>query len=760
MRRWSRLSLSALVFLALACEDTSSTGPRGVKAGDAGVLDAVAPDGAPVEASLPPRSDATVTPQDATSALDDGGSGPTPDAGLEPPEPVAVGWVEVALEPRRPLYGIEEAVVVRAQAFDRAGRALDDADFTFETVPPGRAVVGAAGDLAFLGEGPGAVLACTVGAVCGRAAFWVDAGPPKLTVVSPARGAALGGDRTESIPVRGNASDSGGAVTVRVNGEEVAVGPTGDFSLDVPARFGVNRVEVTADDGVRRPPAREVRDVLWAPRWIRADAQGVRLGASASLRIAQALLDADRAPVAPEPPEVVLDDLASLLVSALALADASALLAVPEIAEGEVLRLRVTDFTLGLPEVALRVVPSGLELFLRLPEVRISTEGAFSFQGESISLDGALDASIAAFALVDLSVDAEGALVVATRDAGVVVERLVGRLADPSANALLESLGSRLREVVETLAGEVVVSVVRDELPGFLSDGLGGLVGSLRALPINLDTGLPGAPVVSLTLSLVPSGVDAARDRRLDLELDGAIDQGRAVAAPAEGVPGVPAFPATPPPPYSERPLALLLRLELLNGLLHEVWRTGLLQLEPPLPPELGMGLGAIRLDARLPPVVAPGEPGSAWPLEVQIGELRVEIRAVGAARADVYALRLRAGLSLAPNAGGALGLVTEDEPRVDAELLEQADDRPVLSADALALLFGAAVWPELERALAGGLSLAIPSVEVDASAFAAFAPRLSSLTLRPSFGDPPTFFDGWLVLGGALETRIGISAP
>jgi hypothetical protein len=33
-------------------------------------------------------------------------------------------------------------------------------------------------------------------------------------------------------------------------------------------------------------------------------------------------------------------------------------------------------------------------------------------------------------------------------------------------------------------------------------------------------------------------------------------------------------------------------------------------------------------------------------------------------------------------------------------------------------------------------------------------------LTLRPSFGDPPTVFDGWLVLGGALETRVGIAAP
>jgi hypothetical protein len=133
-----------------------------------------------------------------------------------------------------------------------------------------------------------------------------------------------------------------------------------------------------------------------------------------------------------------------------------------------------------------------------------------------------------------------------------------------------------------------------------------------------------------------------------------------------------------------------------------------------------------------LPPVVAPALPASDWPLEAQIGALRVELRAPAAERGDVYMVRLAAGLTLAPDETGALSLATEAEPRVDAELVEQADDQPVLTPDALEVLFATAVWPQLEQALAGGLAVTLPEIQVDAGAFAGFAPRLQSLTLRP----------------------------
>jgi hypothetical protein len=94
----------------------------------------------------------------------------------------------------------------------------------------------------------------------------------------------------------------------------------------------------------------------------------------------------------------------------------------------------------------------------------------------------------------------------------------------------------------------------------------------------------------------------------------------------------------------------------------------------------------------------------------------------------------------------------------VDAELVEQADDQPVLTPDALEVLFATAVWPQLEQALAGGLAVTLPEIQVDAGAFAGFAPRLQSLTLRPDLSAPPRLVDGWLVLAGDLALAVGVA--
>jgi len=740
------LSLSMLFVVALsACQDDA---PRRKPGGGDARLDAA--DAAPLTDSAPPPVDVSPPPVDAVSTVD-----ATVDADATAPAPV--GWVEVTLSPRRPVYGPEDEVTARARVFAVTGAALDDVSFAFDVAPAGAATVDALGRITWAAEGPGAVRACTPEGVCGETAFWVDAGPPKLTIASPETGSALGGDQTSTIRVRGNAVDSSGAVVVRVNGDVVGVEPSGDFLVDLPARFGVNHVEVTADDGVRRPPSRATRDVLWAPRWVRADADGVTLPEAGALRLDQSLLDSDAPRPALDAAQVALPNLASLLTTALALAEPDALLPQAPLSEGDVLRLSIEGVDLGAPEVELRVVPEGLELFLRLGEIRVTTAGAFAFQGESIALDGALVARVAAFALIDV-VTQEGTLTAAHRASGVVVEGIEGRFADPAANALIETLGGRLRGLVEGLVEDVIVGVVRDQLPTLLSDGLQGLVGGLARLPVELNTGIAGAPVASLTLGLSPARVTTPRDTFVGVELDARVSQRAPVVSPSERVPGVPALEASSSPRALDAQIGLLLRLELLNALLHEVWRTGLLQLELPLPDALAATLGRVTIDARLPPVVAPALPGSAWPLDAQIGALRVEIRAPAAERGDVYMVRLAAGLTLAPGDTGTLSLSTEPEPRVDAELIEQADDQPVLTPDALEVLFATAVWPQLEQALAGGLAVTLPEVQVDAGAFAGFAPRLQSLALRPDLSSAPRLVDGWLVLTGGLALTVGLA--
>jgi hypothetical protein len=271
--------------------------------------------------------------------------------------------------------------------------------------------------------------------------------------------------------------------------------------------------------------------------------------------------------------------------------------------------------------------------------------------------------------------------------------------------------------------------------------------------------GIEGAPVAELTLGLLPEGVDRQRRTGLALVLEGRLTHPEPVASPFP-VPGIPVVSMGDPPQDRDLSLGLALRLDLLNGLLHEVWRTGLLQITPALPPELAAVVQQVRLDAHLPPVVAPAEPGAAFPMDAQLGDVRVFLTGPAGGEADEYVLTLTAGISLEMDEAGALRLVTADAPTISAELLRQAGDRPVLAPAALEILFGAAVWPGIRDALAGGLSLAIPAVAVDAAQISAVAPRIEGLELRPSFGGRPAVVSGWLLLEGGLTSVVTLGPP
>ncbi|MCK6570438.1 hypothetical protein L6V77_04915 [Myxococcota bacterium] len=754
--------------MAAGCADTAAGG------GKTATPDAEPPDAAVSDAQLPsPPLDATAH-DDGGPAGDDAARGdaqadaeepppPDPDAArpgkpdAAPPPAPRIGFVEVSLTPRQGLYAPAVPPVAEATVRGRDGAPLPEVPVTWRLEPAALGSIDAAGVLAFTGEGPGTVVACTAepDVICGRAHLYVDAGLPTLEVLSPDRGAALGGDRTETIAVRGRAADTGGTVTVRVNGVPVGVGPDGAFALDVPATFGINHLEVTADDGVQPQSVRVTRDVLWAPEYLRVEADGALVPDAARLWLGQALLDLDQPAVIPDVAGPwAVDDLATLLAGLLGTADANALLGGVD-AGG----LTIRRVVLGVPEVDLFVVPAGLELFLRLGGLHLDVEGAFDFEGARLDLTGGLDASLAAFASLTFAIADDGGLVIEVAEGGVVLESLSGRFADPAAQALIDTLGSRLRGTVEGLASGLVDSIVREQLPTLVRTGLDGLVGSLADIPIRLDVGIEGAPVAELALGLVPESVSRRRRTGLALVLEGRLTQTGPVEAPAP-VPGVPAVTSGEPPQGQDLALGLAVRLDLLNGLLHEVWRTGLLQITPTLPPELAAVVQQVRLDARLPPVVAPAAPGADFPMDAQLGDVRVFLTGPAGGEPDEYVLTLTAGISLEMDDAGALRLVTADAPVIAAELLHQAGQRPVLAPEALEILFGAAVWPGIRDALAGGLSLAIPAVAVDAAQISAAAPRVEALELRPGFGGRPAVIGGWLLLEGGLTSVVTLGPP
>ena len=731
-----------LALCLAACDDTPG--------GRADPPDAGPTDGAP--ADLDPGADAQPDggpePDAAPPAIPDAAAPVDPDAG--PPRPA---WIEVALTPRLPLYDLDDHPVLSAQAFDRVGEPLD-AEFEWSVAPPGSAQLDGARALTFLGEGSGVARAC-VADVCGRVAFHVDAGPPVLQVTSPARGAALGADGARTIRVRGSATDTGHDVVVRVNGVRVDVGEGGAFSLDLPARFGVNRVVTTADDGVRRPPVLDARDVLWAPRYARADERGATVAAALTLRLDQAVLDADGAVELPEGEgEAHLTELAQVIEAMLALAEVDDALGDPQVADDAAFSLRVEGISLGAPAVELSFTEAGIELFLRLPQVEIEVSGQLVLEGEGIDLGGTLRAGIAAFASSRVALDDDGAFTAWVVDTGVAVESLGGAFADETAQVLVGTLGSRLRGIARDLAVDLVDGVIREQLPDVIRQAIGSLLDSVREIPLRADVGIEGAPPIDLVMHLDPSELTLRRQRTMRIDLDARVRQPMQVAAPHED-PGVPTL---APEAFADLPgegFGAALRLALVNAILHEIWRAGVLQLTPPLPAEVAGLFGAVFVDARLPPVVAPAPAGSVSPLEVQIGDLRMVTQPPGAPNPDVYGLTLRAGMTVRTQ-GGRIELVVAGEPDLQAVLISKGSDRPIAAA-ALAALVGSIVWPLVLESVDGGLGFGIDPVALDAGALGGLAPRIAGLTLAPAFSEPPRVEAGRILLEGGMGVTVEV---
>ena len=729
-------ALLCLCALLYACDD-SATGASGET--DATGSDATASDAGPGGA------DVAVTP--------DPDAAPEPDMFVWP----EAGFVEMHLLPRRAVYTRDDHPQATAIVYDRFGEELAGYPLRWDVRPAAQASLDDTQTLTFLEEGAGAVRACVHPDLCGRVSFFVDDAAPILEIISPARGEVVVGP-DPVIEVRGR-TDADPEIAVFINDLPVEVAADGTFSWSTRARFGLNRIDAIADDGVRRPPTRVVQDVVWAPAIHPVQADGVDLPDPISVRIDQRLLDTGEPPPEPDMGVQTVSDIAGLLEVFLARVEPLGLLVDdPVLAEGAPMSLRVEGLDIGTPDAELNFTDQGLEAFLRIDGLSITTSGNFDLEGVDIGLDGTVSVNAAAFVSVAIEADADGVPTLRIIDADVAIERVFGDMADSTAQAILDTFGSLLRTVIEGFARDLVDDVVRQEVPNFLEGSLAGALDGLRHIP--LDVVDDGPPAIDLHLDLnfeLDAPVSTARDS-LALGLRGRVGQRGPVAAPhpsqgipAEGVGEAPTWPAA-------GGLAFAVRLLTINALAHEVWRQGLLQLDlnASIPEEFSALIADARVDARLPPLVVATAPGSPYFFELQLGELDLYARSAANDAPDRFVISLRAGLVLEVGEGGIRFDIT-DEPDIRAFLLEQGGDRPVLPADALARLIGPLVWPQVREALGEGLQLDLPEAHVGAEVYGEIAPTLRDIHLVPSFPLDPIIRHGWLVLAAGFEARLSV---
>ncbi|MCB9553041.1 MAG: hypothetical protein H6705_14420 [Myxococcales bacterium] len=723
--RW--VVMAAIAMACVACDDnTASTGDGADAMTDGDAM--MAPDDmAAVDASRPVVDMAVA-----------------PDAAL--PEPA---FIELGLSPRAGLYTRADHPQVTVTVYDRIGRVIEggEALLFFDVQPAGRATLDDMRVLTFVSEGQGAVRGCVDSTLCGRVSFFVDDAPPSLVLERPARGEIVSGEPV--IAVAGRTDPGPGSPRVFVNDAEVEVAADGTFATTLRAEFGLNRIDVIADDGVRRPPVRVVREVVWAPAVLPPTDEGFVIEDAVVLRLDQRLLDAGlAAPAADEMGAQTVGDLAGAVELFLARLALIGLVPDRQIADDDALRLSIEDIRPGVPDVAIALVSDGMEVFLRLEDLAIVTGGEVSLEGERFDLRGEITVTAAAFAGITVEPGPGGEPVLRVGEIGVAIEALGGTMADSTAQALVDTLGSLVRTVLDGFAQELVAQLVRDEVPEFIELGLGDALAPLGHIPLDVEE-----PPVALDLGfLLAEPRITARDA-LTLSLRGEIRQRGAVVPPypSPGVPvvGVDAEPIWP----ADAALGVAVRLVTVNALLDAVWRQGALRLDLTafLPPEVAGLLSGGRVDARIAPLVVPGARGGPYAFELQVGELDLWLESPLNAMPDHYVLSLRAGMVLEVGEGG-IRFDIADEPDLRAELVAAGGARPVLPAESLGPLLGRVAWVEVREAIGEGLDLAIEPIAVDLAQFAALAPTLRAVEVLPRFPAPPGVRNGWFTLGASVE--------
>jgi hypothetical protein len=585
------------------------------------------------------------------------------------------------------------------------------------------------------------------GPLCDAAVLTVDDGAPTLEVRSPRPGDQLVGP--DPIVVTGNVADAGMAV-VYVDGAPVEVDAAGDFATTVIPAFGVNHVTVTASDGLT--PAETVEmDVLWAPAYSPAvSADGARpevaLEDGLVLSLGQRFFD-DGLPLDPSTEPVTTEDLADLVELVVGSVDVGELLPDPVIDAGG-LTLRLTDVELGDVRAELDVVDEGVELYVRLGALRATSTGSFAFGAETVDLDGELDASAVAYALLTVrqTDDPDAPVEVAVEGLVVTLEAVEPDFVSPETDALLEFLlPVLLSPLEEQLVGALGDALV-ETIPALLADALLALDGLLAEQTFDLETDFFDPVSVA-----VDGGIETLTPRFGDDllgTLSARVGTDRAIAFPdAPGVPRV-EVETERPPLYRGGRLQLGVRLALLNGLLHVLWNSGLLDLDltEVLPDQFGSLAERATLNGRLPPVLRPPRPDEDVDVVLSLGQAEADLVLTDGAVAT-YGLTLEVGVRLAI-ADGQIALTVSETPFVRVWDIVPPPPTSLLTKDVLGTLL-VQLWPTLTD----GLDLAFDLPLNDLGGLA--GPELGGLDLALASGATVQRRGGLLIVDTTLVGQL-----
>lgn len=653
------------------------------------------------------------------------------------PEPAAI---QARINPSRTWYHTGQDVMVTGVVTSIDGEDIPDVEVAWTIEPASAGTIGSptpdprSRTITLSLEGTAEITGCVVEEdpdpavepLCDSLIVRVDDGMPSLEVTSPQPGDQLDGD--PSIAVEGSVADQD-MVNVYINGVPAEVDPMGGFRGEVPARFGVNHLVVSATDGLTDVSEAEM-DVLWAPEYMPAVGMDgtprVTMDDGLRLWLGQGFFD-DGMPLDPDATPVVTRDLADVLELVVANLDVQSLVPSPVVDDPPTFTLSVSDARVADPTAELDVTEDGIDLFLRIGEISADTSGALMVDTVSLPLTGQVRAGAVAFAHLTVRKDAPDAeLEVTLGDLTVGLERVEGDFVSDETDAVFLLAAGLLRTTLETVLVDALRETLDDSIPEVLRDALGAIDTALQDQQIELDS--EPFPPVTIELDGRIGALSGAFRRELLATL--ALDVGTDVAAVHPDAPGVPIYDPRPALPFvNEGSIQLGVRLALLNGLLHALWNSGLLEVDASaLLPDAVSGLvSEARLIGRMPPVLRPAREDEEDDLVLTVGQLELELTFMG--EPVRFAVSIDAGVNLDVIAN-AVSIDIAEEPTLRVWTLQAPSNPRLLTSDTVETLL-LDLWPDLRDSVAGGLSIDLPLPSL--GDLGGLAPDLAGLTLELS---------------------------
>ncbi len=657
---------------------------------------------------------------------------------------------EAQINPSRTWYHTGQTVLLLGVVTDGLGEAIDDVEVIWTVEPAGAATLDAPlmaptnASFTLNTEGSASFTGCVVPReedvapfLCDTLRIRIDDGMPALEVETPTPGAEIeGGD---GITVRGSVADRS-MVNVYLNGTPAVVDEMGRFEGTVEGYFGVNHLVVSATDGLTDVSDVEM-DVLWAPSFTPALGPDgtplVQLDDGLSVWLGQDFFD-DGAPVDTTARPVTTNDMADVLQLVIASLDVGSFIPDPVVDNPGTFTLRVTDAAITEAQVEIDVTEEGADLFVRLGRVSANTSGVLMIEGTSLPLTGSVSGSAVAYAPLTIRKDGPDAeLVVELGTLVVGLESVQGEFVSSETAAVFRLAEGLFRTTIEDALVAALQDTLAGSVPGILRDAFGSIDTALAGQSIELNS----APLPPVRIEIDGRMTQLRSSFRRDLTAVLRTDISTTTPSVHPDSLGVPRLTTLRALPFvNEGSLQLGIRLAMLNGLLHSLWASGLLDIDATsiLPDGISGLVSEARIVGRMQPLLRPPRADETDTLVLSLGQLELELRFMG--EPVRFAMSLDAGVSITLTAS-RIAVDVAEVPTLHIWTLQAPSNPRLLSADTIETLL-LDLWPSLRESVVGGLAIDLPLPAI--GDLGGLAPDLAGLTLSLDMTD-------------ALRTRRGV---